>query len=418
MKVLLLLGDFLTASLVIALCNWLSLIPFRRARNEHWTERARKLFPARLAALSGIWLVPIDLVLAQRLLWPEETPHWFLSGFAGWLGAMSGTYFFDREVFPWLAPRDWLREAITGWALRFAWLFLFFGIMAAMPSEVSWRTWLLGAILIGAFAAGSLGGLIWCCKKIRLLQAPPERLSQIVADVSARMNVPVHGVWMLRSSVAQALALTYTGDLLFTRRLLDICSGNELAAICAHELGHLCESKFARAGRLLSGFVYLPWAFVRPLRHAVGDWAFLILFALSWVSLILTRKLSRRLETRADNMAREQECDPGVYACALSKLYEANLMPAVMPKRNSKTHPDLYDRLLAVGVQPDYPRPEPASRLSVAHLYSVILGVLLVPALRTHFAGNQHDVSPEPQSAMSQEDSKPMDTPASDTREQ
>src|SRR6185369_14955283 len=110
--------------------------------------------------------VPIDLVLAQRMIWPTEAPHWLLAGFAGWLGAMAGTYFFDREVFPWIARRDWLREAITGWALRFAWLFLFFGIMAAMPKEVSWRTWLLGATLIGAFAAWSLGGLIWCCKKI------------------------------------------------------------------------------------------------------------------------------------------------------------------------------------------------------------------------------------------------------------
>lgn len=386
MKFLILAGDFLVAAVIIGVANWLSLIPFRRAHNEHWTELGRKLYPARLAAMSGIWLVPVDLVLAQRLLLPQGTPHWLLCGFAAWLGAMSGTYFFDREVFPWIAPREWLREAITGWALRFAWLFLFFGIMAIMPKEVSWRTWFLGAILIGAFACWSLGGLIWCCKKIRLLQPPPERLSQIVAGVSARMNVPVRGVWMLMSSAAQALALPYTGDLLFTKRILNICPDNEIAAICAHELGHLCESNFARAGRLLGGFAYLPWAFVRPLRHAVGDLAFLILFAASWAFFMFTRRHSRRLETRADRMAREQEEDPGTYARALTRIYEANLMPAVMPKKRRLTHPDLYDRLVAVGSQPEYPRPAPAKATSYAGMfYSVALGLLMVPTLTKYF---------------------------------
>src|SRR6185369_962098 len=112
----------------------------------------------------------------------------------------------------------------------------------------------------------------------------------IVAAVSARMNVPVRAVWMLRSSLAQAFALPYTGDLLFTKRLCELCPDIEIAAICAHELGHLCESKFARAGRLLGGLVYLPWAFVSPLRHAFGDWAFLILFVVSWLFLMFTRK--------------------------------------------------------------------------------------------------------------------------------
>ena len=418
MTVFLLVGDFVAAALVIAVCNWLSLIPFRRTAGQHWTERARKLYPARLGAISGIWLVPIDLVLVQRLIWQQEAPHWLLAGFAAWLGAMSGTYFFDREVFPWVAPRDWLREAITSWTLRLPWLFLFFGIMAIMPAEVSWRTWILGAILIGAFAFWVYGGLIWCCKKLGLLQPPSERLSQIVSGVSARMNVPVRGVWMLRSSAAQALALPYTGDLLFTKRLLDICPDNEIVAICAHELGHLCESKFARAGRLLGGFVYLPWAFVRPLRHVLGDWAFLILFAVSWSARIFTRKHSRRLETRADSMARDQELDAGTYARALSRIYEANLMPAVMPKKRARTHPDLYDRLVAAGAQPEYSRPEPAKATSYAGLfYSVALGLLFVPTLNKYIAQRGPNAEPEDRPEISR-DAIPRDAPANRTRAQ
>jgi Zn-dependent protease with chaperone function len=377
------------------------------------------LYPARLAAISGIWLVPVDLVLVQRLLWPEQSPHWLLAAFAGWLGAMSGTYFFDREVFPWLAPRDWLREAITSWALRFAWLFLFCGIMAVMPWEWNWRTGVLAAVLLGAFAFWVLGGLLWSCKKIGLLQPAPERLSGIVTSVSTRMNVPVRGVWVLRSSVAQAFALTYTGDLLFTKRLLDICPDHEIAAICSHEIGHLCESKLARAGRLMGGFVYLPWAFLHPTRYTFGDSAFLILVAISWLSLFFTRKHSRRLETRADNMAREHELDAGVYARGLSRIYEANLMPAVMPKKRSRTHPDLYDRLVAVGVQPEYPRPEPVhARSFVGLFYSVILGLLLVPTLYKHLAHWRLNFLPAHEPGISVDATNATDNPANDTRAQ
>jgi Zn-dependent protease with chaperone function len=396
MKALLLVGDFVVAALVIAVCNWLSLIPFRRTLNEHWTERARKLYPARVAAISGIWAMPIILVLAQQLVWPEQMPHWLLCGFIAWLGAMAATYLFDREVLPWVTPGDWLHEAITNWALRFAWLFLFFGIMAAMPRELSWRTWALGAILIAAFTFWMFGGLIWSCKKIGLLQPPPARLSQIVALVSARMNVPVHGLWMLRSSAAQALALPYTGDLLFTNRLLDICPDNEIAAICAHELGHLCESKSARAGRLSAGFVFLPWAFVRPLRHAAGDWAFIILVVISWAALVFSRKHSRRLETRADSMARDQEEDAGTYARALSRIYEANLIPAVLPRKQRRTHPDLYDRLVAVGAQPEYPRPQSAKGTSfAAFFYAAVLGLLVATTLIKFLENESRGTEPE-----------------------
>jgi len=39
-----LLGDLAVAGGIVALTNWLALSPFRRAREKHWTERARKLW--------------------------------------------------------------------------------------------------------------------------------------------------------------------------------------------------------------------------------------------------------------------------------------------------------------------------------------------------------------------------------------
>jgi hypothetical protein len=75
--------------------------------------------------------------------------------------------------------------------------------------------------------------------------------------------------------------------------------------------------------------------------------------------------LARRLETRADAHAHHVESGApgaarGVYARALSRLGEVNLIPAV--GWAAGTHPHLYDRLLAAGQEPDFPRPPPPSR--------------------------------------------------------
>jgi hypothetical protein len=59
---------------------------------------------------------------------------------------------------------------------------------------------------------------------------------------------------------------------------------------------------------------------------------------------------------------------------------EVNLAPAVMP--GAQTHPHLYDRLLAAGIQPDFPRPSAPLRARplLAVLATVILTVVLISA--------------------------------------
>jgi hypothetical protein len=78
---------------------------------------------------------------------------------------------------------------------------------------------------------------------------------------------------------------------------------------------------------------------------------------------------------------RAKEAHWTVRARALARLYEDNLIPAVLPGRG-RTHPDLYDRLLAVGVQPDFPRPTaPSSNTVHGVLLCVLLGILTVLTL-------------------------------------
>ena len=58
---------------------------------------------------------------------------------------------------------------------------------------------------------------------------------------------------------------------------------------------------------------------------------------------------------------------PGLFA----KLYQANEMLAVMPKKRMP-HPHLYDRMVVARVTPDFPRPDRPAR------WGSWLGVLIV----------------------------------------
>jgi hypothetical protein len=69
------------------------------------------------------------------------------------------------------------------------------------------------------------------------------------------------------------------------------------------------------------------------------------------------------VEVRADALARSNEVQDGVFARALVRLSELNLSPAVLPKR-LWTHPQVYDRLVAAGITPDFPPPAPPDEMS------------------------------------------------------
>ena len=84
------------------------------------------------------------------------------------------------------------------------------------------------------------------------------------------------------------------------------------------------------------------------------------------------------MEVRADKVAAENAVNAVTYARALERLYEANQIPAVM-RSNRLTHPHLYDRMLAAGVTPSYPRPKrPGVWGWNVVVVWVILAVLLV----------------------------------------
>ncbi|MCP3936223.1 MAG: M48 family metalloprotease [Actinomycetia bacterium] len=174
----------------------------------------------------------------------------------------------------------------------------------------------------------------------------------------------------LRSNHASAAALR-TGEVVFSSAAIAHLSTEQLIAIGRHELHHIDESRRAWAIRLV------------PVLMAIGFGPAMVLPAGPYVFLIavlgfgrLFRWWSRRSETRADAAASGHPGDEGVYATALEDFYRLGRIP--ITSRGS-THPDLHDRLEAVGAKPNYRRPAPPDRVYVLHglIGSAVVAVLV-----------------------------------------
>jgi len=349
----------LISAVIIFATNWLALIPWRGAKGKHWTERARLYYPVRNAAVSNLWVLPAVLSVATLLLWPTESPYWAFVLLATTIGAIAGTLPMDREVNPRIPLNELLQETAMNWLIRFLLWFVFLGAIVLMPDQFNIRSVFISGVFMVLCIFWNRGGWIWVGQKIGLFLPPPERLQRIIRDTASGMNVSFNEIFLVRSSLAQAYALPITRKILFTERILQLCPDDEIAAICTHELAHLTEALSDYYKRYVMWLIFLPWLFFKPMLHAFGPLGFFVLLSFTLIAPVLYRKVCHKLEMRADHIAQANEPDAGIYARALARLYEDNLLPAVHGKKRA-THPHLYDRLLAAGMTPDFPRPAPA----------------------------------------------------------
>jgi Zn-dependent protease with chaperone function len=359
--------NFVIAGGLAFALNWLSAIPGRRKAQAHWTEQARVLWPARTAGANNIWLAPVCLVLAEvaggLITMSQGFPYPLLAAI---FGALLGTFPFNREILPRFTFWSWLRLVGVSIALRGG-LFLIFAVGAAlMPEQAGLRMAVVSGSVLFFVLAWNFGLCLGTLRGLGLLRMADERLRRIVGVTSQRMGVREPRAWMMDVPLAQAFALPTTGELLFTSRLLEISSDEEVSAICAHELAHLAESKVVRVGRLVSTLTLYPLIFFRT----AGDssmWGVGVMFGLVLALFIFARRLSRRMEIRADKIASANQGEDGTYARALEKLYCDSLIPAVA-STNLQMHPHLYDRMMAAGVQPEYPRPAKPRKMALSTL--------------------------------------------------
>lgn len=365
---------FLTAAVLAWLCNELELIPWRRASGAHWTERARKLFPARISQRINLWVVPAGLALLGHVWFPDVP--WQLVLAAGILGALLASFPMDRELEPGLKFRAWLEQVATSSLLMYpAWILLVVTAVA-MPPRFGWPVWVIAGVFLVLHFALQFGLGLRLMRRLGLLRPASPRLQSLVDETCARMGIKVNATWELPWAHANAAAMVTTRELVFAEKMLAVCPDDEVRAICAHELGHLSESRWVLGGRIAGTLQLFPLIFIRP----VNAWfplgvAYLLIAFL--VILALSLRLARTMEKRADQVAREGIEEATVYARALERLYMTSRIPAVQRKSSVLTHPDLYDRMVAAGLTPDYPRPAAPAKQGWTSLVMTVACTLL-----------------------------------------
>jgi Zn-dependent protease with chaperone function len=273
------------------------------------------------------------------------------------MGGILSSWPLDRAIFPGFPFSRWLRGATLVSVDRVGWLVLVLFFALAMP--VGWSGQQLiwaGAFLIlaGALTAGVNYKLM---RLLRVLRPAGEHISRLVGECSAETGIPVKAVLEFRSPAGYAAALVVQRALLFSTTTVDEHSDEELRAICRHELAHLSEGPAIMLLRVSQlPLTLLPFVFTASFLAWNGAAGIVIPFLIWFLMNRLYARIFIGLEKRADRAA-VQNVESPAYASALERLHRRNLMPAVLAAKAQRTHPDLYDRMLAAGVTPDYPRP-------------------------------------------------------------
>ena len=360
------LASLLFAWLVSHCLNLLGLRPFHRLpKDTHWTLRARAIQPARNAVfLNTLTVMFLTLGLVERLFGRADTSSLLPIGVL--LGTVLGMEVLSRATYPEYSWWKWFSTTIPQTLLAFVpWVPLVVGF-TLMPWYLDSEAWIIIAVTTALLLGYLLGGWLWIQKKIGYFVPANAELSSEVTGVAARMGMPPPAVFTYESPVANALAVVTNHTVLFASRTLEILTPEQVRLVAAHECGHLSESRSVRTARVVFGLWTLVFLFIRPMHIAMGIGWTLFVIVMTWLIQHKAKQtLGAKMETRADQAAIAFSPEEQIaYANALCRMHESSLVPAVM-RGKGLPHGHLYDRMLAAGATPDFPRPEPAGRVPV-----------------------------------------------------
>jgi Zn-dependent protease with chaperone function len=342
-----------------ALLRALLMLRVRRLEGAHWTERARALWPLRgtmtatlalIGAIGGGY-VSIGYAPIAALGLPLSVLLTFLAiGIPLWRLRVS----FEIAVGALPLSTRPFRE-LVGVLLIFGPALLLLAAIPFVPVDTPTDFWTAIASSTVYLAVVGHGAGAELARLFGILKPARESVVKAVRQAAAAMHCPTPPVFELRWNRANAAALPNQGWLFFTSRAVEVLESAELEATAAHELGHLAEPRHVRALRGFGALLWLPLIVAglsvkrggSPQYFVAGLLGTLLLAA---VYRVFYRRLEHRADVSAHNVASE------VYASALEKLHRTSLVPAVL---RSSSHPSLYDRMVAAGKSPDYPRPEP-----------------------------------------------------------
>ena len=339
---------------------------WRQTVGVHWSERARLAYTPGITVL---WLA-VGLPATAGLIGDvtlgalaPQLPGGNLALTTNWLAAFAGImvvrYLWLREL--WGARvtlRSWLAGCLVVLFILIPSLVVTGLLISVLPMKFNMQA-------VGIFCAAVVvvtfflfGGGILILRALGIVKPAPPSLTGMVQQLAVQMNVrgPVK-VFVLEWAQVNAVAWPVYRAVGFSRALVEVMDEDEVRAVAAHELAHLLEPAWVRRIKIAHMFAYLP---IVLLMKYGGLWSIPIGGFLFLAITLGYIRFTHRYEKRADHLENEAIGDPNAYMRSMIKLHQANVHPAVMPGK--QTHPHLYDRLLAAGIQPDFPRPLPPSR--------------------------------------------------------
>jgi Zn-dependent protease with chaperone function len=370
------------------------------AEDAPWCERTRIGHPTRIVATftpflaGGVFAGVLSVVLGPAAALPRPALVG-LAGFAGYAGGLVASLRWQRRL---TGERMGLLAALGGAVGSVLVLAPIWVALAAMLLLVraEWSLATFTGLAIGV--AGTLAGGVWAgvplARLLGLLRPASPRVAAAVARAAQATGVEPAAVFELGLPVANAAALPIPRWLFFTRRAVEGLSDAQIEAIAAHELGHVSEPAAVKATRVAGSLALLPVGAAIALIERFGPlYGLAAAYAGALAVALPVLLVRRRMEDRADAVAHGHEGEPGVYARALERLYRLNHMPAVGWRKRG-VHAHLYDRLVAAGVEPGYPRPAPPSGVrlgagigSGALLLMATLPFLVVPRITLYALG-------------------------------
>lgn len=345
----------------------------RVPEDAHWTIRARKLWPSRMQGLAAFILLPLCGMIVAR--WSGEQIMGYIGGVViGFLAVSIGGFVATRRLkLPGNTGRNFVRKMIFSMNPLLSPGFLLLLIMGAMMGRpMGPDVWMVaGAFLLWAIFLYTGGYYLLLRLGGFCVPADEALTAEVRACAPDVKNLKV-SIWK-NEPMAQALAFFWVNAVVLTEGLLQVLTAGEIRAIVRHEVAHLREPLKVRIGRL-GGTVQLALCvLILPVMHSrIGLYVVALIGGVFLIGII-QRRLVLKMEYAADDDARQIE--PEVYASALTKIYEMNLIPAVVSKKSSGTHPNLYDRIEATGVTPDFPKPAPPAMLVSRLLVFAELGI-------------------------------------------
>lgn len=366
--------------------EWLLLRSVRSAPSDaHWTERARRGWPAQQAAAKWV-ILSVSLGVSFALVAGGETGLRMRAGLCGLAAVVVASGFLARvrSVVRGVPRPTWrcqLRNLGISWLVFFPTAIVLLLGLLVVPRELGWAAAAVMLATVAGVVSLTSGVGVRLARLVGLASPPDARVARVVAESAARVGVTPRTVAVVPHATANAVAFPSGGCLVITEPATKVLDDEELAAVCAHELGHLGEPprliRFRQLGSASAGLLVgvVPSFAISKLAPLVG--------VVVWLALIrVLRRLCRTLEERADRVAKDHERVPGAYARALLALYRENMVPAVLGSRRS-VHPHLYDRLLTAGVTPDFARPLPPARwqLVVSMVGAATVSLILIVGL-------------------------------------